>query len=489
MQQEKKYDFIVIGSGIAGLNTALTLSPFGTILIITKKKLHNSSTYHAQGGIAAVIKHNDTIDSHINDTLEAGYHHNKKEAVSLLVNGSADAIAKLVKLGVLFDKEKNGKFVTSYEAAHSYPRILHATDFTGREIEKTLIKQVAKNPAITIWEDTAAVELIVKEKQCYGVQVIKENSFINLFARAVVLATGGTGQLYQWTTNPSVSTGDGIALAARMGAKVRDLEFVQFHPTALQENASPLLLLSEALRGEGAILINAKGERFMKKVHPLAELAPRDVVARAIFQEQKTGTVFIDISNKKKAFILKRFPNIARALKTRGFDITREPIPVTPAAHFMCGGIVTDLSGRTSIKNLFAYGEVAATGIHGANRLASNSLLEGMVFSNKIKQCIHELPKTSQKIQTLLPSLPSITAENVNNQIREIMWEYVGIIRTKKGLQTAKKKLQLLRKKLEEIKGTNASLLETKNMLTVSLLIVAAAQKRTESLGTHYLQQ
>jgi len=274
MQQEEIYDFIVIGSGIAGLNTALTLSPFGTVLIITKKKIHNSSTYHAQGGMAAVIKDDDTIDSHINDTLEAGYLHNKKAAVSLLINGGADAVAKLVDLGVHFDKEKNGEFITSYEAAHSYPRILHATDFTGREIEKTFIKQVTKNPAITIWEDTVAVDLIVKEKQCYGVQVIKEKSFINLFARAVVLATGGTGQLYQWTTNPSVSTGDGIALAHRAGAKIHDLEFVQFHPTALLENASPLLLLSEALRGEGALLINAKGENFMKKVTRLQNLHP-----------------------------------------------------------------------------------------------------------------------------------------------------------------------------------------------------------------------
>lgn len=492
MQQEKMFDFIVIGSGIAGLNAALTLSHFGNVLIVTKKKLHDSSTYHAQGGIAAVTKKDDAIDSHINDTLTAGYQHNKKEAVSLLVNGGTKAISRLIALGVPFDKQENGDFITSYEAAHSYPRIFHATDFTGREIEKVLITQVEKNQAIEIWEDSAAVDLIVKDTQCFGVQVVNKNKLVNVFSRAVILATGGTGQLYQWTTNPSVSTGEGIALAYRAGAEICDMEFVQFHPTALKENASPLLLLSEALRGEGAVLINSNGKRFMPDYHPLAELAPRDVVARAIFQEQRNGDVWIDISHKKKSVILKRFPNIARELKNRGFDLTQEPIPVTPAAHFMCGGIATDLYGRTSITNLFAYGEVAATGVHGANRLASNSLLEGMVFSEQIKHCIDELPKKVQVIKyskkNLVSYSQSLVTKKLKNEIKTIMWQYAGIVRTKQGLQTAKKKLELLQKELEQINGTTREILETANMITVGLLITNAALSRQESLGAHYLQ-
>jgi L-aspartate oxidase len=316
---------------------------------------------------------------------------------------------------------------------------------------------------------------------------------LNLFSRAIIIATGGVGGLYQWTTNPHVATGDGIALAYRAGAKIKDLEFIQFHPTALQENSSPLLLLSEALRGEGALLVNSKHERFMPKYHSKAELAPRDVVARAIFEEQKKGTVFLAMSHKGKKFILKRFPNISMALKKRGFDLTSQPIPVTPAAHFLCGGITTDLYGRTSIKNLFAYGETAATGVHGANRLASNSLLEGMVFSSQIQYCIDELPRKPQIVpgnlipnpQSLVPSPQSLVP--ITTEIREIMWQYVGIVRTQKGLAIARKKLENLQKELDQIREVNTSLLEIKNMLTTALLITKAAQKRKKSLGTHFI--
>jgi L-aspartate oxidase len=488
MQHKNVYDFIVVGSGIAGLHTALTLAPYGRVLIITKKQLNASSTSHAQGGIAAVIKEDDTLHAHINDTVTAGYNHNKKEAVDFLVKGGAPAISKLTQLGVRFDKYQNGDYITSFEAAHSYPRILHATDFTGREIEKALIANVLKKSTIEVWENTTAIDLIIKDNQCYGIQVLKDEKILNIFARAVILATGGAGQLYQWTTNPSVSTGDGIAIAWRAGAKVADLEFMQFHPTALKENASPLLLLSEALRGEGAILLNSKGERFMRSIHPRAELAPRDIVARAIFHQQQQGDVYLDISKKKKAFILKRFPNIAYALQKRGYDLTREPIPVTPAAHFMCGGIVTDIYGRTSIRNFFAYGETAATGVHGANRLASNSLLEGIVFSNQIQYCIDELPKFPQVISFSPASYTSHTFPTINSQIRTIMWQYAGIVRTRQGLATAGKKLRLLQYELDQIKGINASLLETTNMLIIGRLIIKAARNRHDSLGTHYMQ-
>jgi L-aspartate oxidase len=486
MQQEKTFDFIVVGSGISGLNSALTLSEFGKVLIVTKKKLSDSSTNLAQGGIAAVMKRDDSLASHHDDTLAAGYNHNDKKAVDLLVKNGQKAIKQLEKLGVQFDRQKNGDFVSSYEAAHSYPRILHASDFTGQEIEKTLIAAVLKKKTIEIWEDTAAVDLIIKNKQCYGLQVLKKQTFINLYSRAVILATGGVGQLYQWTTNPTVATGDGIALAYRAGAKMKDLEFVQFHPTALAENASPLLLLSEALRGEGAVLLNDKHERFMQKYHPKAELAPRDIVSRAILHEQQNRKVFLDISHKGKNFILKRFPNITRELKLRGFDLTRQPIPVTPAAHFLCGGIATDIYGRTSIKNLFAYGEVAATGVHGANRLASNSLLEGIVFSNQIKHCINELPQKPYVIakpqKNLVPSPQSlISNDEVKKQLREIMWQYVGIIRTPVGLAIAQNELE----KMQNNQLDN----QTKNMLTVALLITKAAQQRKKSLGTHYINK
>ena len=532
MQQESSFDFIVIGSGIAGLNTALILSSYGKVLIVTKKKLNDSSTNLAQGGIAAVLKKGDSDASHIRDTLNAGYHHNKKSAVKLLVKNGAQAVETLSKLGVKFDKHDTGELISSYEAAHSSARIVHATDFTGREFEKILIANVLKKKNIEIWENTAAIDLIVKQpsdipsplkgtdersegvrllakrgkgqdedekqpkyKQCYGIQVLKNKRIENIFSRAVVLATGGIGQLYQWTTNPPVATGDGIAIAYRAGAKLKDLEFIQFHPTALAEATSPLLLLSEALRGEGAILTNAKHERFMQKYHPKAELAPRDVVSRAIFQEQKKGQIFLDISHLKRAFILKRFPNSTRELKKRGFDLTKEQIPVTPAAHFLCGGIATDLYGRTSIKNLFAYGETAATGVHGANRLASNSLLEGMVFPEQIKQCIDELPKKIlvpspyYLVPKKIPSPYHLVPKTIRTEVRQIMWQYVGIIRNKRGLETAYKKLKKLQKEIEKFDRVNSELLETHNMLTVALLITKAAQKRKKSLGTHFIKQ
>ncbi|SRR6266568_3224643 len=497
MQPAKTFDFIVIGSGIAGLNCALTLSSFGKVLIITKAKLKNSSTYLAQGGIAAVLKKEDSLFSHQQDTLAAGYHHNNKEAVELLVKGGKEAIKQLEQLGVPFDKSTDGDFISSYEAAHSYPRILHASDFTGREIEQALIANVLKQKTIEIWEDTAAIDLIVKDKQCYGMQVLKNDTMQNIFARAVILATGGIGQLYQWTTNPAVVTGDGIAIAHRAGAELKDLEFIQFHPTALEENASPLLLLSEALRGEGAVLVNNKRERFMQNYHPKKELAPRDVVARAILHEQQKGKVFLDISQKGEKFILKRFPNISLALKKRGFDLTSQPVPVTPAAHFLCGGIKTDTYGRTTIKNLFVYGEVAATGVHGANRLASNSLLEGMVYSSQIKHCINEIPQKAKIINVIADEVnpqkgasswaPRNVEQMIIPQIREIMWQHVGIVRTPFGLATGRQKLELLQQKLEKVKGATPLLLQTKNMLTVALLITKAAQNRKESLGTHFL--
>lgn len=493
--QKEVFDFVVIGSGIAGLNSALSLAKYGKVLIVTKSDIHASSTFFAQGGIAAVTKKDDTIASHITDTLEAGYHHNKKDAVTFLAKSGRKAIKKLIDYGVAFDKQQDGDYVSSYEAAHSYPRILHATDFTGQEIEKILVAHVLENENITVWEQTPAIDLLVTDNRCLGVCVLHNNNVINVVSRCVVLATGGAGQLYQWTTNPEVSTGDGVALAHRAGAKLVDLEFIQFHPTALKGKETQLFLLSEALRGEGAYLVNDGGERFIN------ELAPRDVVARAIFEQQKIGEVYLDLRHKTKQFLLKRFPKISAELKKRGYDIANNLIPVTPAEHFLCGGIVTDLYGRTSIANLFAYGEVAATGVHGANRLASNSLLEGIVFSSQIEKCIDELPTSVVIARSVsdeaifkslrLPRSLSVTLndkvkiKNIKKQIRQIMWKYVGIVRSAKSLEIAKVALEKLQQEIDTMDSLNPYLLEVQNMLTVAKAINHAAQKRKYSLGTH----
>lgn len=460
-------DFIVVGSGIAGLNAALTLADFGKVTIITKKNIADSSTNIAQGGVAAVTNKNDSVTSHIADTMLAGGQHNKKSAVEFLAKHGGLAIKRLVNMGVNFDDK------TTLEAAHSYPRIHHATDITGHEIEKSLVKAVLKNKNIFPLENTYAVNLIVKNNTCYGITIINDKKIKPIFARAVVLATGGAGQLYKWTTNPSVVTGDGIAMAHRAGAKTKDLEFMQFHPTALQENSSPLFLLSEALRGEGAKLVDKSGKTFVD------ELAPRDVVARAIFTQQKKGNVYLDIRYKGKEFLQKRFPTIYQTLKTKGYDLATDIIPVTPAAHFLCGGIITDLYGKTSIKNLFAFGEVACTGVHGANRLASNSLLEGIVFSNQITKCIDDLPKIPKVIPINTPIYKNGQATSYKTQIQNIMWKYVGIKRSHKGLSSALAKLKRLEKKIDS--------LEEKNMAQVSILITKAALKRKKSLGTHFI--
>ncbi len=484
----QKTDFVVIGSGIAGLNSALTLAAYGQVIVVTKAAITDGSTNFAQGGIAAVTDKKDTVLSHVQDTMQAGVFHNNKTSVRFLVNHGKEAIEKLEQAGVLFDKKQDGTFSSTLEAAHTFPRILHATDFTGQAIEKALVQKATTHPNITVWDNTYALDLIVKNNKCFGVTVIKNKKVISLFSRGTILATGGAGQLYEWTTNPHVSTSDGIAMAKRAGAKLLDLEFYQFHPTALLGNTSPLFLLSEALRGEGALLIDKHGDRFMKKVHKNAELAPRDVVARAIFHKQREGTVYLDIRHKGKAFLVIRFPNLFAGLKKRGLDMSTDLIPVTPAAHFLCGGIKTDIFGKTSVKNLFAYGEVAATGVHGANRLASNSLLEGIVFSSQIAACIPKMPKTAQIIKTTEIKYSSMSLKNnFKKQVQQIMWEYVGIERTSKGLMTALTKLKVLEEQLKKINECNEEIIEAKNMVKVATLIAAAAKKRKKSLGTHYI--
>jgi L-aspartate oxidase len=480
---QKKVDFIVVGSGIAGLHSALVLASHGNVLLVTKKTLAAAATSFAQGGIAAVTDKQDSLTAHEEETITVGYKHNNKKAVKHLVAEGKRAIEQLESYGLNFDKSR------FLEAGHSYPRIFHATDFTGREIEQALIMQIKLQPSIEIWENTFALDLIIRQGRCIGLEVMKKHSILSVASRATVLATGGIGQLYQWTTNPKVATGDGIAMAYRAGAQTADMEFVQFHPTALQSNDSPLFLLSETLRGEGAYLVDAKGMRFMTEIHPDAELAPRDIVARAIFQRQQTGLVYLDIRHIHKATLMKRFPNIYKGLKKRGFDLSTDLIPITPAAHFLCGGIKTDLYGRTSIKNLFAYGETAATGVHGANRLASNSLLEGAVFPQQIVSCLQELPES-------IPSVPvshrmytkSIGYKAFIMKLQSLIWNYVGIERTAQGLFYASRQLAAMNEEIGHIQALNEQTQELKNMISTAMLITKAASRRKESLGTHYMQ-
>lgn len=475
-------DFAVIGSGIAGLHAAITLARFGQVLLITKKNVTDASTTLAQGGIAAVTEKKDSFSDHIADTLEAGYHHNNKKAVELLVTHAPQAITRLKRFGVPFAD------TVTLEAAHSSPRIWHAGDITGVAIEKALVRAAKGQAAITIWENTLAIDLIVRGTICYGVTVIRDKTVVPIFSRMTVLATGGIGQLYLWTTNPAVATGDGIAMSYRAGAQLSDLEFIQFHPTALKHGLSPLFLLSEALRGEGAYLRNKNGERFMSAVHPLSELAPRDVVARAIVAEQEKGDVFLDMRHTDREFLNRRFPSITRELKTRGFDLTNDRIPVTPAAHFLCGGVVTDRFGRTSVANLFACGEVAATGVHGANRLASNSLLEGMVFSSQIAHCVRELPKKATEVPVQIPRYHTkITKDDFRNRLQTCMWTDVGIIRTARGLAHAVSFLTEMKKEYKGYTFVNEETIERTNMIQTALLIAHSASKRPKSLGAHYL--
>jgi len=486
-------NFLVIGSGISGLNFALHAAKKGKVTLVTKKKIIDSNTNYAQGGIAAVLDKTDNAEAHIKDTLETGAFHNSKKAVRFMIENSADAIYRLIDLGVEFEKER-GNLKLTQEGGHHKRRIAYVGDYTGKEIERILVKRIKEHLNIEILEDTFAFNLITKRKTCYGAQVLREDKVINIFADQTILATGGIGELYKNTTNPSIATADGISMAISAGCKAKDLEFIQFHPTALAKKISPKFLISETVRGEGAKLVNSKKERFMKNRHPLKDLASRDIVAREIYKELEDGPVYIDATHKKPEFLKKRFPQIFKRLKSYGYNMSKDLIPVTPAAHYLCGGIKTDLHGKTSIKNLFAFGEVTCTGVHGANRLASNSLLEALVFSNQIvKQLKHQkLPKN------LKPTKPRIAkttspltkkAEKLKQQIQKLMWQYAGIVRNRKLIK--KEALPKMKKILQEInsmKSTNQIITETSNMAKVAFLILKAAQKRRKSLGCHFVK-
>ena len=391
-----KTDFLVIGSGLAGLYFALNASRYGKCLVVTKDKISEANTKYAQGGIAAVFDKKDSFESHINDTLNAGAGACNKENVKIMVENAPKEIEKLLSYGVKFDKA-NGAFELGREGAHSFRRILHHKDATGAEIENKLVSAIKSNKNIFVREKAVLLELLAKDKRCHGALFLnlRKNFLFAVEAGCTILATGGIGQIYKYTTNPKIATGDGIAAAYKAHAEIENMEFVQFHPTALNAKPDTAFLISESLRGEGAYLVNSRNKRFVK--HELGELAPRDSLAREIFSQIKKRPVFLDISHQDADFIKSRFPNIYKKCLEFDIDITKDKIPIAPAAHFLCGGVKTDSYGRTTIKNLFAVGECACTGVHGANRLASNSLLECVVFSARAaeKAKVHDNKKIS----------------------------------------------------------------------------------------------
>ncbi|MEJ2097276.1 MAG: L-aspartate oxidase [Deltaproteobacteria bacterium] len=518
------YDFLIIGSGIAGLTFALRVAPYGSVAIITKEGVMDSNTSVAQGGIASVFDELDSFDFHIQDTLSSGEGLCHKEVVEMVVKNAPERIQDLISLGVNFnisakqDPETGTPLLDlGREGGHSKKRIVHAEDMTGRDIERVLVSHIKAHENITLFENHIAIDLITfstrmkrgqitttHEDFCCGAYVLdKITTQVKTFgAKITLLATGGAGKAYLYTSNPDIATGDGIAMGYRAGSTLANLEFVQFHPTCLYHPEAKNFLISEAVRGDGGILIDESGNRFMEKHDPMKELACRDVVARAIDTElKKSGadSVFLDISHKKNEFVRNRFPNIYAKCLQFGIDITKEPIPVVPAAHYMCGGIVTDLFGRTDINQLFAIGETACTGLHGANRLASNSLLEALVYAhNASSAAIDSLKKPELKTIHDLPIWDEVGTTDSDevimvshnwDEIRRLMWNYVGIVRSNKRLARAQRRIEIIQNEIQEYYWNfkvEAGLIELRNIATVAELIIKSASYRKESRGLHY---
>jgi L-aspartate oxidase len=475
---------LVVGSGVAGLHTAWRASEQADVLLLTKRSLFDSATAYAQGGIAAALGAGDSPELHRRDTLAAGAALCDAAAVEVLVEEGPARVRELQTAGARFDLDPAGRLKLGREAAHSKNRIVHAHgDQTGAEVARTLIERVHASDRVGVIEKARVLDLMVERAQCVGVRASIAGRAVEIIADVTVLATGGCGQVYRYTTNPVVATGDGFAIAHRAGARLADMEFVQFHPTALDTPENPLQLISEAVRGEGAVLLNAAGERFMVKRHRLAELAPRDVVARAIFREQRHGRVHLD-ARKLGGGFTKRFPGIFAICQARGIDPRRDLIPVTPAAHYMMGGIVTDLCGRSTLKRLYGVGEVARTGVHGANRLASNSLLEGLVFAERVARDVTTVQPLRAEPQVGHWEVPVFTdrgaAQVSADAVRALMWQYAGIARTAKGLRTARAMLTDIEQRLP------SGATEEENLVETARLIVEAAMKRKESRGGHY---
>jgi len=495
-------DILVIGSGAAGANFALHAAGNTKITLVCKGKLEDSNTNKAQGGLAAVMDSYDSFAEHIQDTLTTGVGLCREETVQIVVEEAPGEIRKLLNNGMPFTME-NKKLLLSREGGHNKNRVCYAEDDTGAKLAKTLLVQL-REQAVTVLENHFVLELITlcgkdsvsAHKRCVGAHVVdgKGNEFA-ILSKAIVLATGGAGQLYQQTSNPEIATADGVALAYRAGAVVEDMEFVQFHPTALCKEGCPNFLISETVRGEGGLLYNTLGERFMLRYHEMKELAPRDEVARAIHEERKKGEVYLDIRHKGSDYILSRFPMIHATLFSYGIDMTKEMIPIAPAAHYMCGGVKVDCYGQTSISGLYAIGEVSCTGLHGANRLASNSLIEALVFGKRCAaKILEELITLHTPLKQIFETLPSgIPGTNINEvlefrkELQSIMSSHVGIIRTEQGLREALVRLRTLEKKLA-VYSNNKNIVEIKNMILVGYLIAKAALFRRESRGTHFRQ-
>jgi len=507
----QQFDVLIIGSGLAGLTVALKVASEKKVCLVSKRKINDNSSSWAQGGIAAVLTGDDSIEAHIQDTLIAGAGLCDQEVTRQVASHARETVEWLIAQGVPFTREDDGSgYHLTREGGHSHRRIIHAADATGHAVQKTLAEQVLSHPNITVLEDHIAVDLITSRKagigapqdntECLGAYVLDNmtGKVMTIGSQQTVLATGGAGKVYLYTTNPDVSTGDGIAMAWRAGCRVANMEFIQFHPTCLFHPKAKSFLITEAVRGEGGILRLPDGTKFMPQHDKRGELAPRDVVARAIdFEMKKRGLdcVFLDISHKPADFVISHFPTIYRRCMELGIDITKEPIPVVPAAHYSCGGVMTDHTGRTDLASLYAIGETACTGLHGANRLASNSLLECMVFG---QAAANDILAQAQKPSIALPYWDESRVTDADeeviithnwNELRRTMWNYVGIVRTSKRLTRAMHRIQMLRDEVDEFYSNfrvSNNLIELRNLLQVAELIVRSAMERHESRGLHY---
>jgi L-aspartate oxidase len=503
-------DFLVIGSGVAGLSFALEASEFGDVVVLTKRSADESNTKYAQGGIAAVLSSADSFEAHIADTLEAGSGLCHERTVEICVREGPARVRRLQEIGARFDRAEGSKDEADLdlhlEGGHSARRVAHSADMTGREVERALLEAVQRSGRVRILENHCAVDLITLAKYggpdvCAGAFALDEESgqVVTILSRAVVLASGGAGKVYLYTTNPDVASGDGVAMAYRAGAEIANMEFYQFHPTCLFHPQARRFLLTEAMRGEGAVLRRLDGSAFMKSHDPRGDLAPRDVVARAVdFEMKKTGAdhVWLDITDKKPELVRERFPNIYEECMRWGIDIARQPIPVVPAAHFMCGGITTNFEGRTTIPGLWAVGECASTGLHGANRLASNSLLEGLVFAHRAAHALKDVDRSKPwpevpdwETGSAGPSEEAVIITQNWDELRRLMWNYVGIVRSTSRLRRAARRIALLQEEIVEYYWkyfVTRDLLELRNIATVAQLIVECAESRRESRGLHF---
>ncbi len=485
-------DFLVIGSGVAGLSFSLQASKLGKVLLVTKNSIEESNTFYAQGGMAGVFGSDDSFQSHVEDTLRTGDGLANRKIAEILAQETPQRILELDALGVPFDKEQ-GHFKLSREAVHSRARIVHSSDISGKAVEQALARHAWMNKNIHLLEHHFASELIVKNGSCYGCIALHEKNFFPLFARHIILATGGMGQLYEKTTNPPIATGDGIALAFRAGALLEDMEFVQFHPTMLH-NSKPAFLISETLRGEGGILKNKFGKAYMKNYHRDGDLAPRDVVSKFSLDEMKrtgAGHVYLDMSHFDGDYLKKRFPHIYAECMKYNVDLTKDMIPVSPAAHYLYGGIMTDENGCTNIRNLYAIGECACTELHGADRLASNSLTEGLVFGKRLADFLKD---KKGEIHTMPAALPAYMPSNsriqaMREELRKIMWRDVGILRTGEGLSYALHIIQRREKELASFDAQDQESGELSNLLLAGKIIAFCALRRKESRGTHFFAE